>query len=1022
MDEESRMRTLCARTLAASGLIISLALPLAAQEEAAPPAPEPAPAPAGGDTEEIVVTGSYIRGTPEDAALPVDVTSFDDLQEQGAPSVAELVRNLAYTSGNLAETNQFGAGGGGQAQEGVLTVNLRGLGSARTLVLINGRRIAPSDAVGSDLSVLPKSAIGRLEVLKDGAAALYGSDAIGGVANFITRENFEGIEISASEQFIRKSDGDHEVALIGGWGNDQLHLMAAFEWSHRSELRFRDRDWGLIPEPLNPQGGWSSIANPAQIFPVVPGVTFGTIAKPDPNCALLGGAQTGTLAAGGCRFQYTFFDNLTEEQDNYKAYVEANYEFSDTTKLHVEGLYGLMDMPNWKSSPSYPPQSLFGPDRFIPATHPGFVDMAAQNPTLFPAGTVGAFALVRAIGVQGRLPDGSPLSAKRRTEQWRFAARLTGEVFDSISWETAFTYAERERLLDGEDTRTERMAFALDGLGGEGCDPATGTPGVGPCQYFNPFSNSIQRSAINGVVNPQFNPAVANSKELFDWLITETSSVNTNKLFVWDGVLSGQLPWFELPGGEIGWAFGTQVRREVYDLQLADSVNLAVEPCAFSNPVSVTRGNITQANFDLCQNGIANVTGPFSFLSGTREQYFKRVVWGLFGEISLPIHEMFDAQLAVRYEDYGGRVGSTVDPKLSLRLQPFEWVTLRGSVSTTFRGPPQSFLANRITTLQFIPPTNAFKAVDVVGNPNLKPESALTSNVGVVFEWEGLYASLDYWRFNFKDPFQTESAGQIVAAYTTIGGTGAAVPAGHPAGCQTTPNAAGFVGWGVDPANPNADPVRCAGMRSHIGFAPDASGNRPDNPANLVLVDTNIINGSRIRTSGLDFYLQYELELLGGTLAIGSAGSYRLDYTSKDFVDIAGFLLASGGDFNGFLNDNASPFQPLPELKTDTFLKFNRGTHTAQIIGHYVTSYVDQLPPRNTITGQLLDKVDNFFTVDMHYVVRLFEETTALSFSILNVADKDPPLAGTDLNYDPFTHDGRGRMFKVGLTYTWQPQ
>ncbi len=988
-----------------------------AAQETAPTAPESEPAPAPrGQVEEIVVTGSYIRGTPENAALPVDVTSLDDMKDVGAPSIAELIRNLAYTSGNLAETNQFGAGGGGQAQEGVLTVNLRGLGSARTLVLINGRRLAPSDAVGSDLSILPKSAIGRLEVLKDGAAALYGSDAIGGVANFITREDFEGFEISASEQFVRKSNGDHEVALIGGWGNERLHLMAAFEWSHRSELRFRDRGWGLIPREVNPQGGWSGIGNPARVFPVGP-FAFGTNVQPDPECNSLGGSLGGTT----CFFQYTFYDNLAEEQNNYKGYVEANYEFSDTMKLHVEGIYGLMDMPNWKSSPSYPPQSLFGPDRFIPVTHPGFADMITQYPGFVPAGTVGGFVIGRAIGSQGRLPDGSPLSAKRRTEQWRFAARLTGEIFDGISWETAFTYAERERLLGGEDTRTERMAFALDGLGGAGCDPGTGTPGAGPCQYFNPFSNAIQRSAINGAVNPRYNAAVANSPALFDWLITKNSSVNTNKLFVWDGVFSGQVPWFELPGGEIGWAFGTQVRREVYELQLSDSVNLAVEPCAFSDPLSVTRGNISQANFDLCQNGLANVTGPFSFLSGTNEQYFKRVVWGLFGEISLPFHEMFDAQFALRYEDYGGAVGSTVDPKLSLRFQPFEWVTLRGSVSTTFRGPPQSFLANRTTTLQFIPPTNAFKAVDVVGNPNLKPESAFTSNVGTVFEWEGLYASLDYWRFDFQDPFQTESAGQIVGAYTTIGGAipvalGGTLPAGHPAGCQLTPNAGGFVGWGVDPANPAADAARCAGLRNHIAFAPAA-----DLPANLVRVDTNIINGSNIVTSGLDFYLQYEFEVLDGSLSIGSQGSYRLDYRSKDFVDIAGFLLQTGGDFNGFLNDNASPFQPLPALKTDVFTKFSRGSHTATIVGHYITSYTDQLPPVNTITLQPLDKVDNFFTVDMHYVVRLFDESMALSFSIMNVGDKEPPLAGTDLNYDPFTHDGRGRMFKVGLTYTWQP-
>jgi iron complex outermembrane receptor protein len=985
-------------------LTVALTLPSVAQE--APPAAAPAPAPGPQADEEIVVTGSYIRGTPEDAALPVDVTSLDDLKEVGAPSVAELIRNLAYTSGNLAETNQFGAGGGGQAQEGVLTVNLRGLGSARTLVLVNGRRLAPGEAIGSDLSILPKSAIGRLEVLKDGAAATYGSDAIGGVANFITRENFEGFEINVSEQFIRESDGDHEVALLGGWGNERVHVMGAFEWSHRSKLRFNERDWGILPEPSNPQGGWSSIGNPARIIPqsnlaISAANPLGLLSAgaPDPNCALLGGAVSGPA----CRFQYTYFDNLVEDQDNYKVFVETNVDLTDTMKLHVEGLYGLMDMPEWNSSPSYPPQSLFGPDRLISPSHPGLIDFKAQNPTFFPTipaipvANQSVYALNRALGVQGR-NGGKPLSAERETTQWRLSATLSGELFDgALGWETAITYASRERFLGGSDMYVERMAFALDGLGGPSCNPSTGTPGVGPCMYYNPFSNAIERSAVNGAVNPQFNPAVANSPELEKWLFGDANSTTTNTLLVWDGVLDGQIPWFSLPGGEIGWAFGVQVRREEYEVALIDEVDLDVTPCPFNDPFSVTLGNISLTNFNNCQNGLTTATGPYAFLSGTREVNEDRVIWALFGEVSLPFHETFDAQLAVRYEDYGGSVGSTVDPKLSLQYRPLDWLAFRGSVSTTFRGPPQSFLSGRVTSLQFIVPANAFKAVDYVGNPDLDPETALTSNVGMILEWEGLYASVDYWRFKFEKPFQLESFGQIVSAYSAASATN---PGGQ--GC--------FDGGAGAPIGGPITPV-CQGLRAHIfptGIA----------PALLERVDSNWINGSDINTSGIDFYLQYEFDdLLGGTLTFGSTGSYRLEYESDDFVDIVGIPLAPGGDFNGLINDGTSPFQPLPELKTDVFTKFTRGNHTATIVGHYTTSYVDVAPSLPTLA-----KIDNFFTVDMHYVVRLFEESTALSFSILNVSDEDPPRASTDLNYDPFTHDGRGRMFKIGLTYSWTPE
>src|SRR4030095_11303080 len=231
--------------------------------------------------EEIVVTGSYIKGTPEDAALPVDVTDAQDLEEMGNPTIIETIRNLAYTSGNLAESNQFGSSGGSaQGAEGVTNIKLRGLGRARTVVVINGHRQVTSETQGVDVDVLPSTAIGRIEVLKDGAAATYGSDAIAGVANRITREGVEGFEIRGSEQVIEDSDGDHEVSAIWGSGSDTVNYFIAGEWRHRSELRFRDRDWGIQPFDENPQGGYSAIANPGQIFPASPGGTLLAAATP----------------------------------------------------------------------------------------------------------------------------------------------------------------------------------------------------------------------------------------------------------------------------------------------------------------------------------------------------------------------------------------------------------------------------------------------------------------------------------------------------------------------------------------------------------------------------------------------------------------------------------------------------------------------------------------------------------------------------------------------------------------------
>ena len=166
--------------------------------------------------EEVVVTGSYIKGTPEDAALPVDVLSRADMEDVGDPSIREMMRNLGVSSGNLGETNQFDTRGG-QAAEGVVTVNLRGLGAARTLVLINNKRHVATESIGVDISAVPTIAIGRVEILKDGAAATYGSDAIGGVVNFITRSDFEGLEFSGSHMNIADSDGDSQFGIDLWW-------------------------------------------------------------------------------------------------------------------------------------------------------------------------------------------------------------------------------------------------------------------------------------------------------------------------------------------------------------------------------------------------------------------------------------------------------------------------------------------------------------------------------------------------------------------------------------------------------------------------------------------------------------------------------------------------------------------------------------------------------------------------------------------------------------------------------------
>src|SRR5581483_4983489 len=169
------------------------------------------------DVTGVTVTGSIIAGTPKTAALPVDVVTQDTMIKQGAPTVVEVIKQLPEASGVIGESNQFVAGGRGQGQYGTSTVNLRGLGPERTLVLFNGHRLPQAFAFAPDPNTLPLSAVGRVEVLKDGAAATYGSDAIGGVVNFITKRSQDGFDVGANYRHIDGSDGgDYDANLT--WG------------------------------------------------------------------------------------------------------------------------------------------------------------------------------------------------------------------------------------------------------------------------------------------------------------------------------------------------------------------------------------------------------------------------------------------------------------------------------------------------------------------------------------------------------------------------------------------------------------------------------------------------------------------------------------------------------------------------------------------------------------------------------------------------------------------------------------
>jgi iron complex outermembrane receptor protein len=947
------MRLSTRLVLGASALALTTALPVYAQDS--------------GESERklttVTVTGSFIQGTPEDAALPVDVLTAADLKLEGRPSITELIRNLGPSSGVDGQTNQFASNG----LEGTSNINLRGLGPARTLVLINGHRqtyhpysIGEQAQLFVDTNNIPSAAIGRIEVLKDGAAALYGSDAIAGVVNFITNRDLDGFEVGGSFSSFDGTDGDYDMSAAYGLQGQNFSWVTSVGYNKRSEVGLIEKDWAILPNAENPVGGWSSLSNPGYYVPIGGAGTPIQGATNDTGCTDVGGV----IVSGTCRFQFTQFDNLVEEEERYQIFSEYNRNLSNGAEVHLEALYASSDVPTWKTSPSYPPQALL--NQFVPASAPGFQQYIADNPGAFPASSVGALFIGRSFGWGGFPGTGGAQEGYRKSETYRLSGSYIGDLDNGVHYDAALSYSATESERSTNDTYITGLTAGLRGFGvcvdpNTGFDPATGTQpwvsgyagslsaGAGGCEYYNPFSNAIQANAVTGAANPNYVSGLENSVTLADWITDPSLTIANTDLLVFDGVFSGQSN-VQAAGGSVGWAAGVQVRRESYK----------VEPSVLTD-LDLTPG--------------PGGTGPYSFLAGTTSADEDQTIFAIFGELQIPLADNVDIQAAVRYEDYGGDIGSTFDPKVAAKWTISDNFALRGSAQTSFKGPTLNQLGGVGTSLQFVAPASAFKAVDTFGNPDLKPESAFSFNLGGIYEMGNFFASLDYYNFDFSDPVIVEEQANIVNAAVTA----------------------------LASATTDDDAILTR-ISFNDPLAPSA--------ASISRIRTNVTNGPDIKTSGLDLRLQNSWDMSnGGEFAIGADATYVIEYDVDPYF-VEG-LAIGGGDYVGQFN-RSNFTRSMPQWKANLFANYGLGDHNFRAVMRHIDSYKDERPA--AARGGVGEKIDSQTTFDLFYNWQSTPLDLDIGLSVVNVTDEDPPFAAFDVNYDPYTHNPFGRTFKISVT------
>jgi iron complex outermembrane receptor protein len=563
----------------------------------------------------VVVTGSFIQGTPEDAALPVEVFSQEELEEQGAPTALEFAKSLTISGPTTGEAYYFS----GAALTGSVNYNLRGLGADKTLVLLNGRRMS------QNTSNIPSAALARTEVLKDGAAVIYGADATGGVVNFITRDDFVGMEVGGNYKYIDGSDGDYGLSILGGIGDEDVNFLWAAEWEHRSRLESEERDWAAGSYGVNPSP-WSPLTNvaswlPRGTLPVFPGANP---LAPDPNsangeygtpvaglirdftqssCEAVGGVFNPNGVAAGvpsCSYNYASYYNLVEENDIYRAFAQINANVNENMDFHMDVSYGQVMSPQVFGSPAQP--VIRGPARssgatyqfYAPSTNPfvsQFLD-ASVNGTTYTAGARAATQGVTPLTYRAFAHGGNPffgegngfgVPSKIDNQIWRVSAGLNGNLGDwagmlsDVGYDFALTYNQSIGYADSPDVIGHRLQEALAGFGGPNCSVVDQNPyqfgtqntsigtsaaaraAVG-CYYWNPFASSFATQPELGLANPRYVAGAENREDVARWLFDTRATETINSSLTADIVFNG-MSGIQLPGGEIGWAIGGQSRQ-----------------------------------------------------------------------------------------------------------------------------------------------------------------------------------------------------------------------------------------------------------------------------------------------------------------------------------------------------------------------------------------------------------------------------------------------------------------------------
>jgi len=923
--------------------------------------------------DEIVVTGSRLVRNDLTAASPVTVVGAEDIRASGSVTIENVLNQFPQLAGGRTSSVNLNGGAG------VLTANLRSLGSKRTLVMVNGRRFIPADSEGAvDLAAIPDALVQRVDIMSGGASAVYGSDAIAGAVNFILKRDFQGLEIAYSHGRTSEDDGASnklDVTFGANADDGRGNVVFAASYSDREAVMQSSRAFAAIPlDTVNGQlvpGGSSNVpgtriglsaAQRAQLVGVdltasgpcdaTTGIVFGEGGVPGPYC----NPQSA--------YNYADYSYLLRPLERFQLSSIARYDLTDKIEAYAEGFFVnsrnfTMVAPDsiTLSSPGAPTSTLLVPNY---ATHPLFSqsvrDFFVDNRALFDPDGDGTAAIV---GASRRFNELGARESRYERASFGVTTGLKGDLAlagHDLKWDVFYQY-QRNRMdsLRKGTVSSTRLSQALDAV-------------VRPDGQVVCAVQAFNCVPVNVFGLDSIDPAAR------DFLAPDRAANEVFERQVFGGTLAGDL--FELPAGPLSAALGFEYRDESFEF----------------NPSAMDRGGEYANRSESPLAGQVDVT-----------EFFGEVRVPILAD--LPLVHSLAIEAAARYSDYSS-VGGVTTWKLGGEYEPTDWLRFRVAYNEAIRAPNISELFAPILVVPSSGedpcvvsrnPTAAQKALcvaqgvsasdidnfsqdqpyfDIItgGNTSLREETSKTFTAGFVLRapWiEGLNLAVDYFDIQVDDAITSLNANQILND------------------CFTT----------LDQGSTTCRSIR----RMSNGQIETLAGN-------LQNIGSMTVNGVDVQADyRFDMPDRFGLPGEGASMALNVMASWMFERSMNVLADQPAIDCA--GRFGNGCSGLGVP--GTPDFKLRAGANYVSGPLTVRLQAHMVGE-MELYPGFSAAIQKTPSRI--YTALSGSYDVN---ETVELFGGVENLFDEDPPIMGTflvgDANTDVGLYDVIGRRFQMGV-------